>query len=83
MIPVVDAYRVDDDALRRYPGPSYVGYGALSNERWEAMAERLSHVLADCAVVRYEDRHHADAPHQAEPQRVTAILTSLWKRTDG
>lgn len=82
-IRAVDAYRVDADDLRRYRGPAYVGYGSLSNERWEAMAERLSHVLADCTVVRYEGRHHADAPHQAEPRRVAAVLTTLWKRADG
>lgn len=82
-IAALDAYRVDEDELRRYPGPSYVGYGTLSNERWEAMAERLSYVLADCTVVGYEGRHHADAPHQAEPQRLAAILTTLWKRADG
>ncbi|MHA6785833.1 alpha/beta fold hydrolase [Pseudonocardia saturnea] len=59
-IPALDTYRVDEADLRRYPGPAYVGYGALSNVRWEEMAERLSHVLTDCAVVRYEERHHAD-----------------------
>lgn len=82
-VPALDSYRVDEDDLRRYPGPAYIGYGALSNERWEEMAERLSHVLTDCTVVRYEDRHHADAPHQSEPRRVAAALTTLWRRADG
>jgi hypothetical protein len=31
-----------------------------------------------CAVLRYEDRHHLDAPHQAEPTRVAATLRELW-----
>lgn len=56
-IPAVEAYRVDDEVLRRYRGPAYFGYETLSNERWEGMAERIPHVLADCTVERYEGRH--------------------------
>lgn len=82
-IPAVYAYRVDEDDLRRYPGPAYFAYGTLSNELWEAMAERIPHVLGDCTVERYEGRHHLDAPHVAEPRRLAAALTELWKRADG
>jgi pimeloyl-ACP methyl ester carboxylesterase len=82
-IPALYTYRVDDDDLRRYRGPAYFSYGSLSNERWEAMAERIPHVLGDCTVERYEGRHHVDAPHLAEPRRVAAALTTLWRRADG
>ncbi|MDQ4118041.1 MAG: alpha/beta hydrolase [Actinomycetota bacterium] len=82
-IPAMSAYRVDEDDLRRYRGPAYFAYGTLSNEMWEAMAERIPHVLGDCTVERYEGRHHLDAPHQAEPRRLAAALTTLWKRADG
>ena len=81
-IPAVDAHHVEADDLRRHPGPAYYGYGTLSNARWEAMADRLPHVLRDCTVERYEGRHHLDAPHQAEPRRVAEALTRLWGRAD-
>lgn len=82
-IPAMYAYRVDEDDLRRYRGPAYFAYGTLSNELWEAMAERIPRVLGDCTVERYEGRHHIDAPHLAEPRRLAAALTTLWKRADG
>lgn len=82
-VPAVYAYRVDQDGLRRYRGPAYFAYGTLSNEFWEAMAERIPHVLGDCTVERYEGRHHLDAPHLAEPRRLAAALTTLWKCADG
>ncbi|MDN5914620.1 MAG: hypothetical protein L0I76_05850 [Pseudonocardia sp.] len=82
-IPAMYDYRVDEDDLRSYRGPAYFAYGTLSSELWEAMAERVPHVLGDCTVERYEGRHHLDAPHQAEPRRLAAALTVLWKRADG
>lgn len=81
-IPAVYTHHVDEDDLRRFPGPAYVSYVTLSNELWEVMAERLRHLLADCTVERYEGRHHLDAPHRAEPRRVAAALTALWGRAD-
>ncbi len=82
-IPAMYTCPVDDDDLRRYRGPAYFAHGTLSHERWELMAERIPHVLGDCTVERYEGRHHLDAPHQAEPRRLAAALTTLWKRADG
>lgn len=82
-MPAVYAHRVDEDDLRRFHGPAYFGYGTLSNELWEAMAERIPNVLGDCTVERWEGRHHLDAPHRAEPRRLAAALTTLWKRADG
>ena len=82
-MPALSAHRVDEDDLRRYRGPAYFAYGTLSNECWEAMAERIPRVLSDCTVERYEGRHHLDAPHRAEPRRFAAALTTLWERADG
>jgi pimeloyl-ACP methyl ester carboxylesterase len=82
-IPAMYAHRVDEDDLRRYRGPAYFAHGSLSHERWEAMAERIPHVLGDCTVERYEGRSHLDVAHQAEPRRFAAALTTPWKRADG
>ena len=71
-VPAVYAYCVDEDDLRRYRGPAYFSYGTLSNERWEAMAERIPHVLGDCMVERYEAaitsmRHTWPSPVELQP----------------
>ena len=34
---------VDQESLRAFSGPAYYSYGALSNARWEAMAENSLH----------------------------------------
>lgn len=81
-IAAVDTHDVDPERLRRYTGPVLYSYGALSNARWEAMAARLPELLPRCTVMRYEERHHLDAPPQAEPERVAAALRALWARTD-
>jgi pimeloyl-ACP methyl ester carboxylesterase len=80
-IPAVESADLDESRLRAYPGPVYYSYGALSNERWEAMGARLVTVFADCTVERYEGRHHLDTSHQAEPARVAAALHRLWARS--
>jgi pimeloyl-ACP methyl ester carboxylesterase len=79
-IPAVETYRIDQARLAGFTGPVYFSYGTLSNARWEAMAARLPAVFADCTVDRYEGRHHLDASHQAEPQRVATALRRLWDR---
>lgn len=82
-IPALDTYRVDEADLRRYPRTRLRRVRGAEQRATGKMAERLSHVLTDCAVVRYEERHHADPPHHSEPRRVAAALTTLWKRADG
>jgi pimeloyl-ACP methyl ester carboxylesterase len=77
-MPALDSYQVDQERLSAFSGPAYYSYGALSNARWEAMAERIPDTLARCTVERYEQRHHLDAPHQSEPDRVASALHKLW-----
>ena len=72
------SFRLDLDALRSFAGPAYYSYGSLSNERWEAIAERLQRVLPRCIVERYDGIHHINTSHQAEPRRVAAALERLW-----
>jgi hypothetical protein len=37
-------------------------------------------VFSDFTVEVYEQRHHFDPPHRAEPARVAQALTRLWSR---
>lgn len=76
-------YELDLDALRSFAGPVYYSYGSLSNERWEAMAQRLQRELPRCTVERYDGIHHLNTSHQAEPGRVAAALERLWSDAEG
>jgi pimeloyl-ACP methyl ester carboxylesterase len=76
----VEGFRVDVERLRAFDGPVYLSYGALSNQRWEAMAERLAGLFSGCVVERYAGCHHLRSSHQVEPARVATALSAMWSR---
>jgi pimeloyl-ACP methyl ester carboxylesterase len=58
--------------------------GGGSNPAWfAAMADRLAATLPDFTLERFEDRHHFDPPHRAEPERLARTLADFWSRHDG
>jgi pimeloyl-ACP methyl ester carboxylesterase len=72
---------VDREALGRFDRPVYFALGALSNpDQYEEIAKRLSGVFRDFELEVFEERHHFDPPHRAEPQRLAGSLKSLWRR---
>lgn len=74
-------FQLDLDALRRFEQPVYYAVGGRSNPDYFArQADRLSTVFADFTVEVYEERHHFDPPHRAEPNRLAAALTRMWAR---
>jgi hypothetical protein len=44
------------------------------------MARRLGLMFGDYALDTFEERHHFDPPHRAEPERLAARLLELWER---
>jgi pimeloyl-ACP methyl ester carboxylesterase len=75
-------FQLDLDRLRAFEQPVYCAVGGRSNPDYFArQADRLATVFADFAVDVYDDRHHFDPPHRAEPHRLAAALTSLWARS--
>jgi hypothetical protein len=48
----------------------------------EPIANRLEGVFPNFARETFEDRHHFDPPHRAEPQRFAASLLRLWERAE-
>ena len=68
------------ERLRDFDRPAYYSYGSLSNADWERRADRLSMLLPNLSVERYEGRSHMDTSHMAEPERVAAALRRLWGR---
>jgi pimeloyl-ACP methyl ester carboxylesterase len=72
---------LDSDALRSLEAPVYFALGGLSNpDHYAKIAERLADVFPDYAVEEFEERHHFDPPHRAEPERLASSLRALWAR---
>ena len=77
------ADELDLDALRRFRRPVYFALGALSHpDSYRRMAGRLAGVFSDFTLETFEDRHHFDPPHRAEPDRLAATLRELWARAE-
>lgn len=78
---------LDPAALARFRRPVYFALGGLSNpDQYAKAAERLSRVFDDFTLEVFQDRHHFDPPHRAEPDRLATSLRALWARsaaTDG
>lgn len=73
---------LDLSALRRFGPPVYFGLGGRSNPDYYARAaKRLARVFDDFTLEVFEDRHHFDPPHRAEPERLAASLRALWAGT--
>ena len=66
------------DRLHDFERPAYYSYGSLSNEAWERRAERLSVLMPQLVVERYEGLSHLNTSHVAQPERVAAALRRLW-----
>jgi pimeloyl-ACP methyl ester carboxylesterase len=77
------ASELDLDALRRFQRPVYFALGGLSNpDHYGRIAERLAGVFPDFTLEVFEERHHFDPPHRAEPDRLAASLRGLWTRAE-
>jgi pimeloyl-ACP methyl ester carboxylesterase len=78
-----DRCRLDSGALEAFRPPVYFALGGLSNPDYYARAaDRLSRVFGDFTLEVFEDRHHFDPPHRAEPDRLAASLRALWARAE-
>jgi hypothetical protein len=72
---------LDLDALRRFHRPVYYALGGLSNpDQYAKIAERLAGVFPDFTLEVFEELHHFDPPHRAQPDRLAASLRALWTR---
>jgi pimeloyl-ACP methyl ester carboxylesterase len=72
---------IDRESLRVFDRPVYFALGALSNpDQYEGIAKRLGDVFPDFELEVFEERHHFDPPHRAEPERLARSLETLWRR---
>lgn len=83
---LLDAFRAGQlelDALRSLEAPVYFALGGLSNrDQYEKIAERLSGVFPDFTLEVFQERHHFDPPHRAEPARLASSLRDIWSRAE-
>jgi hypothetical protein len=71
---------IDPSSLRAFAQPVYHALGARSNpDYFRKMGERLGELFPNYTLDIYEDRHHFDPPHRAEPKRLAARLRQLWE----
>lgn len=73
-------YRLDPELWRKFEGPVYYSYGSLSSERSTHMRDRLASFFPKFTSEVYEGLHGFNTSHVAEPERVAAVLHSLWSR---
>lgn len=75
------SYHLNLESLRSFHRPVlYVTGGKSDPIENEPIVERLGKVFPDFTREIYEDRHHFDPPHRAEPERFADSLKSLWER---
>jgi pimeloyl-ACP methyl ester carboxylesterase len=73
------ASELDLDALRRFRRPVYYALGGLSNpDHYAKIAERLAGVFPSFTLEVFDELHHFDPPHRAQPERLALSLRALW-----
>jgi len=75
------SFPLDIEGLRTFDRPVLYTFGGKSNPvQFELPAERLGRIFPDFAVEVFEERHHFDPAHRAEPERYARSLRRLWDR---
>jgi pimeloyl-ACP methyl ester carboxylesterase len=75
-------HRVDSEAYRRFTAPVYFSMGGRTHPRWTGIRDRLAELFPDFTAEVYEELHHLNTSHQAQPERVAATLRRLWTRAE-
>ena len=76
------SYHIDEGQYQGFVKPVYFSRGARTHPRWSAMQERLARAFPDFTGDVFEGLHHLNPAHQAEPDRVAAILSKFWARAE-
>jgi hypothetical protein len=57
--------------------------GRSSPNYFARMAELLGGLFPDFTIEVFEERHHFDPPHRAEPDRYAGLLELHWRCAEG
>ena len=83
LVDAFERFELPPESLRAIPRPVLFALGARSNPDYFArMAERLGGLLPDFTVEVFDERHHFDPPHRAEPERYARLLERHWRRAE-
>lgn len=81
--PAFLAHDLDMNALRRLSCPVLYVLGTKSNpDLYGERAHRAAKLFADFTLEVFEERHHFDPPHRAEPERLAHLLRNLWEHAE-
>ena len=74
-------FRLDTERLRAFDRPVLYTICGRTNQRVvRPPAERLGRIFPDFTLEVFEERHHFDPPHRAEPERYARSLRKIWDR---
>lgn len=77
-----DSSTLDLDRLRAFERPVYFALGGRSSpDYYGRMADRAREIFSDFTLDVFEERHHFDPPHRAEPDRTARALRAHWARS--
>lgn len=71
-------YEVSPMSLQSLNCPVLYLLGTLSAEMYRMRAERAERIFSEFTLEIFEERHHFDPPHRAEPDRVAKLLDEFW-----
>jgi pimeloyl-ACP methyl ester carboxylesterase len=79
------SYDLDRGRLASFEQPVLFVLGGLSNpDQYGEIASRLARVFfPDFHLEIFPKRHHFDAPHRVEPERLAELLRRHWKQAEG
>jgi pimeloyl-ACP methyl ester carboxylesterase len=76
-------YELDLDGLRRLTCPVLYVLGGLSNpDLYAEGAVRAKAMFSHFTLELFDDRHHFDPPHRAEPDRTANLLRNFWSSAE-
>ncbi len=74
---------LDLKRLRSFTGPVLFVLGGRSNQAfYRAMAGRLGRLFPDFTLEVFDELHHFNPPHRAQPERFARLLLGLWERAE-
>jgi len=78
-----DRFPFPEERFRAFEQPVLFVLGGRSNpDLYGRMGQRLGDFFPDFRMEVFEDRHHFDPPHRAEPQRYAQLLEDHWRRAE-
>jgi hypothetical protein len=79
-----DRFDFAPERIRAFDRPVLFVLGGRSNaELYGRMAARLGDHFPRFTLEVFQERHHFDPPHRAEPDRFARVLEEHWRRGEG